>query len=84
MVFSTMEKNCGLWWARFVRLATRVKMDSMMHYWEKLGSIVVENVDPCDPSFNGVQDPGEAGIDCGGDTGVACGELCGDGSLEWQ
>ena len=36
---------------------------------------------PCDPSFNGVQDPGEAGIDCGGDTGVACGELCGDGLL---
>ncbi|MEC8635702.1 MAG: hypothetical protein VXY58_07840, partial [Bacteroidota bacterium] len=37
--------------------------------------------DPCDPSFNGVQDPGESGIDCGGDTGVACGELCGDGLL---
>lgn len=35
--------------------------------------------DPCDPSFNGVQDPGESGVDCGGTTGVACGELCGDG-----
>jgi hypothetical protein len=44
-----MEKN---WWivgARSVRLATPVKMDSMMHYWEKLGSIVVENVDRVTP-----------------------------------
>jgi hypothetical protein len=50
MVFSTMEKNWSIVGARYVRLAIHVKMDSMMHYWEKLGSIAVANVDRVTPA----------------------------------
>jgi hypothetical protein len=49
MVFSTMEKNWSTVGARYVRLVIHVKMASTMHYWEKLGSIAVENVDRVTP-----------------------------------